>query len=282
MSTQSPPLTSTANPAVRAARRLAARRGRDLDPGALLVESPEVVRAALPWLRELFITPRAAEDHGELVAAARDQGAHVRSVVDAVLQQLAGTTTPQGLVGVAVLPPPDLRDAVRGAQLVVVLDRVADPGNVGTAVRTADAAGADAVVLTRGSADPRGPKAVRASAGSLFHLPVVGGVEPADLDVLTEAGLALTAVESTGATPLPDAPLDAPTALVFGSEAAGLTPAVRSRCRQSVRIPMATGVRPGYGGHVESLNVSAAVAIACFAASTLKGMWAQLDPVPGG
>ena len=120
----------------------------------------------------------------------------MRNVVDAVLQQLAGTTTPQGLVGVAVLPPPDLRDAVRGAQLVVVLDRVADPGNVGTAVRTADAAGADAVVLTRGSADPRGPKAVRASAGSLFHLPVVGGVDPAELDVLAEAGLALTAVES--------------------------------------------------------------------------------------
>lgn len=267
-----PLLTSPVNPAVKAARRLAVRRGRDQDPGALLVESPEVVREALPWLRELYATPEAATVHAGLVAEALGHGAIVRHVAEPVLRRLAQTTTPQGLVGVAVLPPPHLHSVPGTARLVVVLDGVRDPGNIGTAIRTADAAGADAVVLTRGSGDPRNPKAVRASAGSLFHLPVVSDAAPDDLATALHASgvAALLAVEATGARALGEVDWSLPTAVVFGNEAAGIGPWLRGHCTGSLRIPMATSARPGYHGHAESLNVAAAVAVVAFAASTLR------------
>lgn len=264
-------LTSLANPAVRAARRLAVRRGRGQAGGAFLVESPQVVRAAAPWLTELYATREAVTGHADLVHEAKARGARVRLVAEPVLAALAQTAAPQGLVGVAALPSPALDEAVRGARLVVVLDRVADPGNVGTAIRTADAAGAAAVVLTRGSADPRGPKAVRASAGSLFHLPVVGALPAGDLAALPAAGLRLVAMEAHGDLTLDEVDWREPTAVVFGSEAAGVTPAVRAHCQASARIPMARPLRAGYQGHAESLNVAAAVAVVAFAASTLRG-----------
>ena len=170
------PISSPSNAAVKAARKLARRSGLAADDHSVLVEGPQSVREALPFLQRLFVT--GAEADGELAAAARAAGAAVLEVTDALLGEIATTVTPQGVVGVASLPFPSLEQALDGARLVVVLDQVRDPGNAGTVLRSADAAGADAVVLTAGSVDPRNPKAVRASVGSLFHLPVVRG-EPA-------------------------------------------------------------------------------------------------------
>ena len=171
-------ITSPSNPAVRAARKLARPSSRARADGRFLLEGPEGIRAALETGHvpdSLLATERAVARHAGLVNQARQRGARVTLVAEPVLSALADTTTPQGLVAVlpSVLRP--LEALPPSPRLVCVLAEVRDPGNAGTVLRAADAFGADAVVTTRGSVDLESPKAVRAAAGSLFHLPVTAG-----------------------------------------------------------------------------------------------------------
>ncbi|MGH8932979.1 MAG: TrmH family RNA methyltransferase, partial [Egibacteraceae bacterium] len=161
-------VASTQNSAVKAARKLAARRGRER-ADAFLVEGPQAVGEALGCLRDLFVTDASLARHPELAARAAGHGINVIRVTEEVLSSISSTVTPQGVVGVAEVSRPHLTSILATATLLVVGTRVADPGNVGALVRVADAGGVDAVVLTAGSVDPWNPKAVRASAGSLFH-----------------------------------------------------------------------------------------------------------------
>lgn len=250
-------ITSTDNPAVRAARRLARGAGPD---GAFLVEGPQAVAEAADRVSDLFATPAALGAHADLVARARAAGARVRTVDDRVLAALADTVTPQGIVAVATLPPAALDGALAAASLAVVLVEARDPGNVGTAVRTADAAGADCVVVTAGSADPRSPKAVRASTGSLFHLPVVTGASaPAAVAAARAAGLTTVATTPRAKALHTDVDLTGPSALVFGNEAHGLPAEVVASCDVAVRVPIV--------GRAESLNLAATVAVVCYEAA---------------
>lgn len=256
-------ITSTANPAVKAAARLTARKGRR-DDQAFLVEGPQAVAEGLNRLTEVFATPQGIDDHRDLLARAKGHGAHIRTVTPEVLRALSDTVTPQGIVGIAPIPATDLDQVLDGARFLVVLDGVSDPGNAGTIIRTADAAGADGVVFLHGSVDPYNPKAVRSSTGSLFHLPVVTGIAVTDLVRITGAGLQLLAADVHASVPLDDVDLSLPTALVFGGEAAGCSPAAITACSVSVHIPIAHPARPGYGGHAESLNLAAAVAVMAY------------------
>jgi TrmH family RNA methyltransferase len=185
-------------------------------------------------------------------------------VSERVASSLSDTVTPQGVVAVVRALPVDPATVLAPARLVAVLDGVSDPGNAGTAIRTADAAGADAVVLTRGSVDAYNGKCIRAAAGSTFTLPILSGLDPAEvLDLLSAAS-----VQSVATVVDADDDIDAlvdrgdlarPTAWVFGSEAHGLEPLVAARADRQVRIPM-------YGG-AESLNLAAAVAICLYASA---------------
>ncbi|WP_370324263.1 TrmH family RNA methyltransferase [Euzebya sp.] len=262
--TTAPVITSTANPAVKAAAKLAARKGRR-DERAFLVEGPQAVSEALGQLIEVFATPQALDDHAELLRQAAGAGAEVRAVTPEVLRVLADTVTPQGLVGVAPIRDVALVDVLPTARFLVVLDGVSDPGNAGTIIRTADAAGADAVVFLAGSVDPYNPKAVRASTGSVFHLPIVTGAAPEALADLAAAGLQVLAADVRASVPLAEVDLSVPTALVFGGEAAGLSATVLAGCSVSVHIPIARPERPGHHGHAESLNLAAAVAVMAYA-----------------
>ena len=227
-----------------------------------VVEGPQAVREALAAgaLLELFST--GADQALEQIAA--DAGVPVTQVTTAVLAAMGETVAPQGVLGVAPLldlPLEGLRDDLR---LVAVLHEVADPGNAGTVLRTADAAGAGAVVLTEGAADPHGGKCVRSSAGSLWHLPVVAGA-PAGrvLEALRARGLQVLATSGTGEDDLDDLQdadvLTAPTAWLFGSEAHGLPPAVLEAADRRVRVPL--------HGRAESLNVAAAAAVCLYASA---------------
>lgn len=261
--TTAPTITSTANAAVKAAARLTARKGRR-DDQAFLVEGPQAVSEGLDRLTEVFATPQGVDDHGDLLLQAAAHGATVRTVTPEVLRGLADTVTPQGIVGVAPIRPVTLAEVLDTAGFLVVLDGVSDPGNAGTIIRTADAAGADAVVFLHGSVDPYNPKAVRASTGSLFHLPVVTGVPVEELPRITTAGLQLLAADVHASVPIDDVDLSGPTALLFGGEAAGLSPSAIAACSVSVHIPIAHHTRPGHGGHAESLNLAAAVAVMAY------------------
>ena len=262
---RSPLITSPANPTVKAATKLKARKGRR-DAGEFLVEGPAAVSEGISWLTDLFATPDAATEHADLVAAAARNGARLRPVTDEVMRALADTVTPQGMVGVAAAREARLADLAE-ARFLVVLDGVRDPGNAGTIIRTADAAGADGVVFLQGSVDPYNPKAVRASTGSIFHLPVVTGVTVEALTALCGDGMQLLAADVHASVPLSGVDLSTPTALVFGGEAHGLSSSTAGACSVSVHVPIARPQRDGYHGHAESLNLSAAVAVMAFAVS---------------
>jgi TrmH family RNA methyltransferase len=251
-------VSSVRNPAVKAARKLA-RPGRDAGD-RFLVEGPHAVAEGLARLERLFVTTAAAREHAGIVDRARRQGVDVTAVSEQVCDAIATTVTCQGLVGVAHLAAPSLHDALAGAGLVLVCWEVRDPGNAGAIIRTADAAGAGAVVLAGDSVDPRNPKAVRASAGSLFHLPVVDRVSWEEVAAACRAaGLTLVAADAGAALHHTDVDLARPTALVVGNEAHGLDPRVEAGCDLAVSVPI--------HGRAESLNLAAAVAVLMYEAA---------------
>jgi RNA methyltransferase, TrmH family len=247
----SEPLTSTRNPRVRAAAALRRRRERTAT-GRHLVEGPKAVAEALAAgiVGEVLVT---VDRRADLEVPG---GVPVVTVADHVLAHIADATTPQGVVAVADTPvvPPSV---LAGSRFVVVLDGLADPGNVGTVIRTADAAGADAVVVTSGSADPYGPKAVRAAVGSTYHLPVVVDVTTAAIVVALRAGgHQVLGLDAGGARSVFDLTHDdAPLALVLGSEAHGLS--APGDLDGTLAVPIS--------GRAESLNAAAAAAVAAFA-----------------
>ena len=207
---------------------------------------------------DLFVTEAVADRERDLLIRAREAGVRTSLVTEKAIAGLTDTVHPQGLVLVCRQPPATLPET---AALVVVLVDVADPGNAGTVIRTADAAGADAVVLAGESVDPFNPKCVRASMGSLFHLPVVRERLPDDaLGRLRAAGLGLVVADGAGETELGSATdelLARPTAWVFGSEAHGVPAEVAAAADHRVRIPMR--------GRAESLNLATAAAVCLYA-----------------
>jgi TrmH family RNA methyltransferase len=258
-------------PRVVAARKLLRRAGRDRS-GRFLVEGAQTVREALagaagrdPAVHELFVTATAAQRHPDLVAAAEAEGVQVYPVTDRAAETLSDTVTPQGLVAVCDLLDVPLRAALAGPPaLVVVLAGVADPGNAGTVIRTADAAGAGAVLLAGDTVDPHNGKAVRASTGSVFHLPLARDRDAAAvLTACRAAGLTLLAADGRGELDLHDpdtaAILARPTAWVFGGEAHGLPPELTATADHRVRVPI--------HGQAESLNLATAAAVCLYASA---------------
>ena len=229
------------------------------------MEGAQAVREAVRFghVHELFVTATAASRNPGLLAEVRDAGARVVEVTDGAADSLSDTVTPQGLVAVCDLLDVPLDAALTGTpSLVAVCAGIADPGNAGTVIRVADAAGADAVLLAGDTVDPHNGKAVRASTGSVFHLPVARERdEGAVLDSCTAAGLTLLVADGHGELdlhdPAADAVLGGPVAWIFGGEAHGVPAAVAERADHRVRVPI--------HGHAESLNLATAAAICLYA-----------------
>ncbi|MFI5487229.1 TrmH family RNA methyltransferase [Micromonospora echinaurantiaca] len=254
-------------PRVVAARRLQRRRDREAT-GRFLAEGPQAVREALARpgvVTELFGTPAALERYADLAARASGGGVPVSPVTEDALTALAETVAPQGLVAVCRHLDVPLDQALAAApRLVAVLAEIRDPGNAGTVLRTADAAGAGAVVFAGDAVDPYNGKCVRASAGSLFHVDVVRAADPLDVvAALRAAGLTVLATTGYGEDDLDDLAdagrLAAPTAWLFGSEAHGLPEALTGAADARVRVPL--------HGRAESLNLAAAAAVCLYASA---------------
>ncbi len=262
-------------PRVKAVRALAGRSVRER-AGRFVVEGPQAVREAVAAdsparVRALYATTDAADRHAEIVAAARAVGADVQLTSDEVLAGMS--LDAQGLLAVADLLDGSLgRVLGSGPRLVALLARVRDPGNAGTVIRAADAAGAGGVVLSAQSVDVHNPKVVRSTAGSLFHLPVAFGVDlAAGVAALRASGLAVLAADGAGEHDLDDlldvagsAPagvpdLARPTAWLFGNEAWGLPDEDRALADAAVRVPLR--------GRAESLNLATAATVCLYASS---------------
>jgi RNA methyltransferase, TrmH family len=257
---------SLRSPRVKAARQLAKRAFRDR-ARAFLAEGPQAVREALAAgdvLTELFVTGQGRDRHPELAEQAAAQGAPVYEVSGEVMAELAQTITPQGVLGVCRFVDQPLSAITAVApRLVAVLANVRDPGNAGTVLRTADAAGAGGVVFAAASVDPYNSKCVRSSAGSIFHLPVVAGHElSAALAGLRAAGLQVLAGDGSASVLLDgaDGPdLSRPTAWLFGNEAWGLPEELRQLADEVIAVPIY--------GRAESLNLAAAAAVCLYASA---------------
>ncbi|SDD05252.1 RNA methyltransferase, TrmH family [Geodermatophilus telluris] len=252
---------------VAAARKLTRRAGRDT-AGAFLAEGRQAVSEALAAagedVREVFATEAAAAAHRDLLAAT---AVPVRLVTERAAASLSETVTPQGLVAVCALRDVPA-DALAAAPppLAVGLAGLADPGNAGTVLRTADACGAGAVVFGAGSADPFGGKAVRSSAGSLFHVDVVRSAPLGPLvAAVRERGVTVLAADGGGETALDElgTALAGPVLWLFGNEARGVPPELAAAADARVRIPMR--------GRAESLNLAAAAAICLYATQLAQG-----------
>lgn len=272
------------NPGLAEAKRLTRRTRRD-QAREFLAEGPQAVREAVATpgvVREVFGTPAALDQHGDWLA---ERPVTLAPISDKAAASLSETRHPQGLIARCRYVDVAVTDVLAAApNLVIVLAGVADPGNAGTILRTADAAGADAVIFTDGSVDPYNGKCVRASTGSLFHLPIVRTASYPDLrSALSAAGLQVLGAAAAGAASLLGEPaterlLRARTAWVFGSEAHGLA-AIESAAAAG-HGPTVTAVdeyvRIPIWGRAESLNLAAAAAICLYASANAQrqqGSW---------
>jgi RNA methyltransferase, TrmH family len=220
-----------------------------------LAEGPNLVEAAMRrnLVIEVFVTEAALSRFGPILA---DVPVHV--VTDRAAKALSDTVTPVGLVAVCELPSTNLADVLADQpRLVAVAAEISEPGNAGTLIRIADAMGADAVVLAGNSVDPYNGKCLRASAGSIFAVPVVTEADAGGaVSALRSAGLQVLATTIDGEVSLDDADLSAPAAWLFGPESHGLPRELAALAAHRVRIPMSGGA--------ESLNVAAAAAICLY------------------
>jgi TrmH family RNA methyltransferase len=255
------------SPRLKAARRLTKRTFRQRER-AFLAEGPQAVAEAISSgarITDLFVTAPARSRHADLVAVAAAAGVPVHVVSGEVMDELAQTVTPQGLLAVCgFVDVPLAAVAAQAPRLVALLANVRDPGNAGTVLRTADAAGAQAVVFADASVDPYNGKCVRASAGSLFHLPVVAGCGlQAAVAAMREAGLRVVAADGGAGHSIDDPDVQArlaePTAWMFGNEAWGLPPELVALADEPVAVPIY--------GRAESLNLATAAAVCLYASA---------------
>ncbi|MEP7764860.1 RNA methyltransferase [Sanguibacter sp. 25GB23B1] len=279
-------LTNPRSERVRSVRSLSGRSARSR-ANRFLVEGPqgvrEVVAYASPRVRDVYVTSTADERYSEITDGARDRGLRVHLVSDEVLEAMSPDA--QGIL--AVVDQTAASERTGGApgllseqlltapRLVAVLSNVRDPGNAGTVIRAADAAGADLVVLAGESVDVHNPKVVRSTAGSLFHLPVVSGIALDEVvQALHASGLQVLAADGSGDRDLDDLldvagpgavrsggepDLAVSTAWVFGNEAWGLREDERALADAVVRVPLR--------GRAESLNLATAATVCLYASA---------------
>ena len=259
-------LESPRNPRVKQVRRLLQKAER-VETGLFVLEGPQAVREALACrpelVTDLYITPTALERHTDLGDLAFAADLEVQFATEEAIEAMADTRTPQGVVAVCRQFPASIRSLFDdGPRLIAILEEVRDPGNAGTIIRAADAAGADAVVLTGRAVDLYNPKVVRATTGSLFHLPIAVDVDvESTVARARDAGLQVLAADVSGddLTDLDRAALAAPTAWLFGNEARGLPDETLALADRVVRVPIY--------GRAESMNLSTAASVVLYASA---------------
>lgn len=259
-----PRITSTANPAVRAAADLRHRRGRD-ETGLTLVDGARELRRALEAgfeLREAFVCPEllTTDDARAVLSLLQHRGVTLRTVAPVVYSKVAFGDRSDGVVGVLAIPPSDLsalaqRLAQRVAHraLLAVVEAVEKPGNLGAILRSADGAGVDGLIAADPQTDLFNPNAIRASVGTIFAVPLAAAATADTVAWLRERALTIVAARVEGGLPYTGVDMTGPTAIVLGSESAGLSDAWRGPDVVAVRLPMR--------GAADSLNVSTAAAV---------------------
>ncbi len=258
-------ITSPANPLVKEIMRIKKRTER---PNTFLIEGPHLVDTAIrsPEAhveRILFTEAFALQEEGrrliQQAKAAADLSQPLVEISESVLLKLADTEAPQGIIAVVSHNAVEL-DAIqyKAKPLLVLCDGIQDPGNLGTIIRVSDAAGADAVVILPGTCDPLNPKSIRATAGSLFNIPVAYAGHDALAGYLDGRGIRLCLADIRAERSVYEHDFRQPTAIALGNEAHGVSNALRKKAADLIRIPII--------GKAESLNVATAASICIYEA----------------
>lgn len=253
-------LTGLQNPLVKAAAELKQKKYRQ-QRGEFLAEGLRTAEEAVAFkaVQQLFYTVTEDERTLRLLEQAAAMQVKLVCVSEAVMKKIADTETPQGIIAVCRMQEQTLEQLLASGRMLLVLDRVGDPGNIGTMLRTADAAGVGGIILLKGTADIYAPKTVRSSMGSLFHVPILSGVaEQEFIDNAKKAGYQLLVTALDGADNLYQADLKGRLAFVMGNEAGGVSTTLLQQADKRVFIPMR--------GKAESLNVAMAAGIVMFEA----------------
>ena len=257
-------VTGLQNPVVKAAAELKQKKYRTQN-GLYLAEGLRTAEEAVAYkaVETLFYVATDDERTMRLLEDAAAQNIKLVCVSENVMKKIADTETPQGIIAVCKMRQPKLENLLASGKMLLVLDRVGDPGNIGTMLRTADAAGIGGLVLLKGCADIYAPKTVRSSMGSLFHIPVLSGVSEQEfISAAKKAGYDLLVTCLDGADNLYKADLSGRIAFVMGNEAGGVSESLLEQADKRVYIPMA--------GRAESLNVAMAAGIVMFEALRRK------------
>lgn len=257
-------ITSLNNPIVKAAAELKKKKTRQ-EQGLFIAEGLRTVEEAVEskCVVQIFYTAIEDDRTRAVLEKAAEKNVPLYCVPDNVLKKIADTDNPQGVLAVCRMQQIKLESLFATGEMLLVLDRVGDPGNVGTMLRTADAAGIGGVVLLEGCVDVYAPKTVRSTMGSLFHVPVfTGAKEDLFVKAAKRNGYELLVTALDGADNLYKANLRGRIAFVMGNEANGVTQTLLQEADKRVYIPMA--------GRAESLNVAMAAGIVMFEALRRK------------
>jgi TrmH family RNA methyltransferase len=246
------------------AKRLKRRVDRERF-GSFIAEGPQVLQMAIDRKAQLIAIFTCENENLDFFQ--NKVSVPVFHISDTEFREISDTVTPQGILAIAKIPSHQISEISKTAKLLLYIEEIRDPGNLGTIIRTADAAGAGAVLLSPGSVDPYNSKCVRSSAGSVFNLPIINNIEISDLVELASAinaNILVTALEAESSIYQIDSMLSKPTIWAIGNEAVGVSDALKSAATQLVRIPML--------GKAESLNAAIAAAVCLFASAE------QLNP----
>lgn len=256
-------LTSGSNPVIKEVRSLRSKSGRE-EKNLFFIEGTRFVSEALKekaGIRYIIYSDTFLSGgvSSELAGAAEQMGIVSFEVPDSLFDSISDTQNPQGVLAVLALERKLLEDMTVDEGLLVLLDNIRDPGNMGTIIRTADAAGCAGVVVSDGCADIYNPKVLRSTMGSIFHIPVFYGGDIAGMmQTVKRRGFLLCASHLEGSSSIYEADLSGNTALIIGSEAEGISSETARMADLLVKIPMA--------GRAESLNASVAAGVMLFEA----------------
>lgn len=257
-------ITNVQNPQVKGAAELKQKKYRQ-QQRCFLAEGLRTVEEAVnsKAVKSIFYTAIEDDRTRKVLEKAAEKQIKLYCVTEQIMKKLADTENPQGIIAVCKMQDTTLEQLLASGEMLLVLDRVGDPGNIGTMLRTADAAGIGGMVLLKGTADIYAPKTVRASMGSLFHVPVVDGIDEEEfVHIAQRSGYQLLVTSLEGADNLYKARLNGRLAFVMGNEANGVTDSLMKAADKRVYIPMA--------GRAESLNVAMAAGIVMFEALRRK------------
>lgn len=261
-------ITSSSNKVIKHVKALGVKKYRD-EYGEFLIEGIKLVREAIEYhaaISYLLVNNEKTEYEGikDIIGEAEEKGSDIIYLDGRVFDGISETETPQGIMAVVKKNVFDLEAVLKRTALnVLVLDEVRDPGNMGTIIRTADACGMDAVILSKGCADVYGGKVVRSTMGSIFHIPIITGVNAPELICRMNAmGVLTIGADPYGEVPCTGIKKTDRNAIIIGNESNGLSGEVKASLLVRTRIPMP--------GKAESLNAGIAAAIMMYEVAVRK------------